>query len=395
MPQLANNQKCTGCAACMNICKHAAITMTPDSEFFFMPNIDITRCVECGLCETICPAISPVKTSNSACPDAYAIWSIPDRQISSSGGAFSAFSRVVFARGGVVFGSVLDSTFECHHIEAHNVDELTPIRGSKYVQSEICDTYTKVKEYLLKDIWVLYTGTPCQIAGLYSFLRKDYEKLITLDLICHGVPSNEIFKSYIEKLKNNRPDLSELSGFEFRNRSGWGLSPSATVCGRNIPLYDVDNLYMYAFDKSAIFRKCCYDCKYARMPRIGDCTIGDFWGLGRYGIPFKHDMMHGVSLVIVNNSKGQMLLDDLNDVYVEKRDIKEATIENHNLKSPSTMHQQRDEIISAFLNVGISLKTINSEFDLVDNSLKEYLKKYASKLGLFNAMKRVYNLFKS
>lgn len=394
MPQLANEFKCTGCAACVNSCNYHAITMHADSEGFIMPVIDKNKCVECKLCEKTCPVISLRTNENAITPKTYAMWSNPDRIVSSSGGAFSAFARVVFAKGGVVFGAALDQNLICKHMEAHNLEELVPIRGSKYVQSEIGDTFCKVKECLKQNKWVLYTGTPCQIAGLYSFLRKPYDKLVTLDLACHGVPSNKIFQAYLQKLKNYRSDFIGLDGYEFRKRDGWGKAPFIKVGSNLKPIYDTAALYMCAFDRAAIFRNCCYDCQYAKMPRIGDCSIADFWGLGRYGVPFKHNVLKGVSLVFANNEKGVSLILEMKDVFIEERTLEEALIENHNLNFPSKRDSLRDEIIKAFLDENKTLSDIDKEFNIVDHTLKSRIKKYASKFHLFDFVKSIYNFYK-
>lgn len=151
---------------------------------------------------------------------------------------------------------------------------------------------------------------------------------------------------------------------------------------------------MEAFNASAIFRKCCYSCEYSSIPRVGDCSIADFWGIGRYGVPFKHDVMQGVSLVIVNTEQGKKTLEELEEVFVEQRTLREALIENPNLKTPSLYNPKRDAIISAFLNPSRSLVDIDKEFQLVDHSLKATVRNWVDKVGLFNVFKRVYNWYK-
>ena len=392
MPTLASPETCTGCAACLNACTHSAITMTTDAEGFLTPNVDNSKCVECKLCEKACPVISPLQDKGFMNPRAYAVWSEPDRKVSSSGGAFSAFARYVLQQGGVVFGTAFDEELHCKHIEIQDIDGLAPLRGSKYVQSEIGDTFAQVRNHLRADRKVLFCGTPCQVAGLKNFLRKPYPNLLTLDLICHGVPSDAVFQGYLKKISNRF--AADVEGYEFRDRDGWGKAPSVSVCGKFRRIYGVDALYMESFNASAIFRKCCYQCPYSSIPRVGDCTLGDFWGIGRYGNPFKHDTMKGVSLVLANTEQGKAAIHQLADCYIEERTLEEALIENHNLNEPSTLNPNRNNIIMDFLNPLVTLKDIDRKYKLVDHSLKATVKNAATRLGLFSIVKRIYNWHK-
>lgn len=392
MPILASPETCTGCSACLNACTHSAITMTADAEGFLTPNINNNKCVECKLCEKVCPVINPMLDKGFTNPKTYAIWSEPDRRISSSGGAFSAFARHILAQDGVVFGAAFDKNLHCKHIEIQNIDDLAALRGSKYVQSEIGNTFVQVKNHLRANRKVLFCGTPCQVAGLKNFLRKPYPNLLTLDLICHGVPSDTVFHGYLQKVSSRF--TSNINSYEFRDRDGWGFAPSVSVCGKIRRIYGIDALYMEAFNASAIFRKCCYQCPYSSIPRVGDCTLGDFWGIGRYGKPFKHDTMKGVSLVLTNTEKGETVIHQLKDCYIEERTLGEALVENHNLKKASAPNRNRENIIKDFLNPQMTLKTIDTKYRLVDHSIKATTKNIASRLGLFSLVKRMYNWYK-
>lgn len=392
MPQLASFSQCTGCQACVNACPRGAISMTNGEGGFLYPHIDEQLCVNCGLCEKACPIISEDLPRNFDKPKTYAFWSEIDRTVSSSGGAFSSFARLVLKKEGVVFGAVLDNDLSCHHVEIDSIDRLDLLRGSKYVQSSIGDTFRKAKFYLKKDRWVLFSGTPCQIAGLYSYLGSSYDKLLTLDIVCHGVPSNEFFRAYIKKLET-KLNKGTINGFMFRDLSGWGYSPAALINNTFYPVYGVDSLYMEAFEKKAICRKSCYSCRFATFPRVGDCTIADFWGIGRHGKPFKHDVMKGVSLVLINNEKGTIAFDELDACFKEERNLEEALIENGNLNNPNTFYLKRDKLITAFLDKNKTLDSIEYEFHLVNRTLKGYIKRYSYKLGLFGLMKNLYNFY--
>lgn len=393
MVELVSLDVCTGCTSCINSCSHHAIKMQVDKEGFMYPVIDKDICVECGLCVKRCPVLVPIQRDNKKNPIAFAAWSFNDRTISSSGGAFSAFARKTLKEHGIVWGSRWNDNLECKAQKAENVDELAALRGSKYVQSDLGKTFSEIKETLKNGRHVLFCGTPCQVAGLYAYLHKDYPNLLTLDLACHGVPSNSVFQAYLSRLK--RKYNEDIDNFEFRRRNGWGFAPSVTIRGKLRPIYGLDNLYMQAFDKSALFRRSCYTCPYAKLPRVGDCSIADFWGIGRHGKPFKQNVLKGVSLILVNNGKGERAVAQLQDVFLEQRSLEEALIENHNITHPSKAHPQRNEIIQAFLNPFMSLNDIDSKFKLLDKSLKGRIKELASKWHVFNAVKSVYNVYKS
>lgn len=390
MPHLASLENCTGCAACYNKCPKHIISMEMDKEGFLFPVVDDKLCVECGACEKACPVVAPLINHNKVNPKTYAIWSDLDRTRSSSGGAFSALSRYVLSLNGVVFGAEFTDNFECSHKAVDSIEALDSLRGSKYVQSDINDSYAQAKELLKQDRWVLFSGTPCQIAGLYGYLQYDYPKLITTELVCHGVPSSKLLKSYIDRLAiKKRGNIKKIS---FRKSDGWEMRTSIQIGENTEILYGIDNLYMEAFNKSALFRKSCYNCPYAKIPRLADCTIGDFWGIGKYGIPFKHNNSKGVSLLLINNDKGKMLFSHLENCFIEERTIEEASVINHNLKSPSKLCSNRDVIISSFLNQEMSLTDIERRFNIVDRSLKNTLKILLLRFGVIDFAKKIYRV---
>ena len=396
MPTLANRDICTGCMACMNACAKGALTFIKDDEGFLQPSVNAGLCVECGLCERSCPEIQKQYHRHDGTLDVYAGWNKTDRCVSSSGGAFSSIARYVIEKDGIVCGATLDEKLVCKHIVVDDVDGLNKLRGSKYIQSSIGMVYKEVKNHLLANRYVLFTGTPCQVSGLKKYLGKDFEKLITIDLICHGVPSQAVFSSYIGKLKK-RLGLANNVGvlnYEFRRRDGWGFAPSVTTTMNNVRhLYGVDSLYMSAFDKAATFRKSCYTCHYAKTDRVGDFTIGDFWGLGKQGVPFKHDMTKGVSLLLINSDKGQTIMEQLGeDNFYVVRSLEEAIARNHNLTKVSSYYKDRKNVIQAFLDEDKSLDDIEKEYHLMDKSLKKRVSQLSMRLGLYDFLKKVGNL---
>lgn len=396
MPVLATKETCTGCSACANICPHDAIYVQPDLSGFLMPEVNEKKCVECKLCEKACPIVNGVNLKYPDVTDVYAFWDNKTRTESSSGGAFSAIARWVLDRGGLVFGAAWRNGFKCAHISCESHDELPALRGSKYLQSDIEHTFVEARQALRNGRYVLFTGTPCQIAGLRSFLTKPYKKLVTVDIVCHGVPSNALFINYIDKLKSGYSRYVSATGFEFRNRRGWGYAPSATIDNCRLgTLVGVPNLYMSAFEKAAIFRESCYDCHFNGLARVGDITIADFWGIGASGKPFRHDVTKGVSLILINSDSGKDIVDNLKDCFIEERDLNEATKLNHNLVGSSKRPSYRNELIESFNNPNLSLEDINNRHCLVGTGLKNCLRDTLIKTGLFWPIKSAINKIRS
>lgn len=384
--------------ACMNACPKNAISIIQDGEGFLIPEIIKDKCVECRLCERACPEVQELFHQHVDMVDVYAGWNKIDRQVSSSGGAFSSIARFILGKCGYVYGAILDDNMQCKHIEVKSVEDLKRLRGSKYIQSNPGTIFRLIKKRLLDDKYVLFSGTPCQVSGLKSYLNKDYSKLFTIDLVCHGVPSNALFSSYITKLqkKLHFPEKERIVNFEFRRREGWGFAPSFSTSTKScVKLYGINALYMSAFDRAAIFRQSCYHCHYANIQRVGDFSIGDFWGLGHQGVPFKYDMTKGVSLLLVNSDKGRVIMSQLgqDDFYI-KRTIEEATAYNHNLTHSSYPPENREEIIRAFLNEEEGLTEIEKEYHLLDKSIKKRLSQLSSRIGLYDLLKKALNIIR-
>lgn len=231
MIQLCLKESCTGCGACMQSCNHGAITMRYDSEGFLLPIIDKAKCVDCGLCQKHCPELNPIERLDYEKQKYYALIYDQDRKISSSGGAFSVFAKWIISQGGIVYGATINEKFEVRHVGVERANELCKLRGSKYVQSIIGDTYKNIRNYLRSNRKVLFVGTGCQVGGLYSFLNgKRYEGLLyTLDLVCHGTPSYGAFKSYLSKLEKSlspNGEIGNIREFRFRKLDSWSIIPS-------------------------------------------------------------------------------------------------------------------------------------------------------------------------
>lgn len=369
MIQLCLKESCTGCGACMQSCNHGAITMRYDNEGFLQPIIDITKCVECGLCQKHCPEMRPIGRLDYEKQKYYALIYDQDRKISSSGGAFSVFAKWIISQGGIVYGATINEKFEVRHVGVERANELCKLRGSKYVQSIIGDTYKNIRNYLRSNRKVLFVGTGCQVGGLYSFLNgKRYDGLLyTLDLVCHGTPSYGAFKSYLSKLEKSlspNGEIGNIREFRFRKLDSWSIIPSVKFTKSNWRILNLsENTFMDAFFKGITFRECCYNCQYCNTERIGTFTIADFWGIGRHGLPFKRNVSSGVSLVIDNTGLMPSIIDELRGmVYIEERPKEEAICEQVNLKNPMKRLAVRDSAV---------LDMIDPNF-----SLNEYAKKY-------------------
>ncbi len=303
-----SNELCTGCASCSNKCPVGAIKMVPDSEGFLFPKVDSEKCVDCGLCLKNCPAASP-KYENSENPSCYAVMGEDLlREKSTSGGVFTIVAKHIISNGGVVCGAAYtDDCYAVKHIFVDNISDLSKLRGSKYVQSEIGETFAKTKEYLENGVSVLYVGTPCQIAGINAFLGKEYENLYTMDLLCHGAPSPMVYKKFIIEREKEFGAKAVRVAFRDKSVAGW------THCikiefenGKEYKKTRDDCAYLKSFLKLLTVRKSCGTCPFAKLPRQGDITVADFWGIGKLK-PELNDTK-GTSLVLFNNKKGEALL---------------------------------------------------------------------------------------
>lgn len=321
---------CTGCGACRNICPVDAISMQPDEKGFIQPVVDDSRCLRCGKCLQRCPLRKRTELFRERTPHAYAAWSLDPEIIlnSSTGGIFSVLADWTLGKGGVVYGSALNSdhTVTVHRASCH--DELGPLRGSKYLQSDTQLAFREVKKDLQKGLHVLFSGTSCQVAGLYAFLGKDCTRLITVDLICGGVVSPMIYKSYVEM--REKQVRSPLKSVTFRGKGrGWGpLQFNLEFAnGKHYrAVFDFEP-YGFLYLKKFTVRTSCYRCAFKGLDsRWADFTIGDFWGLGKK-IPFNHPRSQGVSAVILNSIKARIIFQQLREtpgtIFVEERPVEE------------------------------------------------------------------------
>ena len=339
---LKNQKKkeCSGCTACVHACPKKCISIFADNEGFYYPQIDNSLCIECGLCEKVCPFYNP-KYENTEVLDVYAsyIEDVNQRKKSTSGGLFYAISKWVIENGGVVYGAAFDGNFKLKHIGVDNFADLEKLRGSKYLQSFMGDVFPEIKEHLKAGRWVYFTGCGCQVAGLNAFLRRKYDTLITSDLVCHGAPSQLMFDWHIDYLQ--RKENAEIVSYSFRDLEGWGGCESyeyQSLCGlqkRINPSY-ILSPYLYSFMYAYNYRYSCYECKYAQLPRQGDITLADYWGVADFFSELER--ANGVSLILVNSKQGQYIWDNIkSDIIFRKSNIKDASLYNGNLVTKTKM----------------------------------------------------------
>lgn len=318
-------EDCCGCSACMTMCPAKCITMKRDEEGFLYPEIDETKCLHCGMCQKVCDFNKIHDWDAMPQPKAYAAKQKSDleRAKSQSGGMFAALSDVVLEMGGVVYGAGYDEEWNVMHKRAETKEARDEMRGSKYVQSDMRDTFRRVLEDLSKGRTVLFSGTHCQCAGLKSLAEMRHartEKLFLVDIVCHGVPSPKIYQAYMEFMKKKH--RGEIERFNFRNKGKFGWHShveSAIIKGKE---YDTE-LYVDLFYGHNALRSSCHQCPYKHTVHVTDITVSDFWGIEKWAPDF--DDNKGVSLVLLNTSKGNDLFETAKKrLYYREAQIKDC-----------------------------------------------------------------------
>lgn len=333
MDKICHIDLCTGCTACVNSCPLNAIYMVQDNFGFLYPEINDNMCIDCGKCKVACPQNNDARYNGEN--KFYAGVSFDDeiKEKSSSGGIFSLLAEKIIKKGGVVFGAAFDKEFNVNHIGVDKIADLRLLRGSKYVQSNIGDCFEQVENFLEKGRYVLFSGTPCQIDGLYSYLKGSPEKLYTIDILCHGIPSPNVFKDYID---NETANDEKINSFKFRSKkTGW-LNYSTDIVFNNGGKTIYHSSYMQGFLNNYYLRECCYSCRYATRKRVGDITLGDFWGYREKAPAYLENDDRGISLVIVNSKKGDKLFKSIRKkAAVVSKSYDDAAKDNPILYTPS------------------------------------------------------------
>lgn len=322
-------ERCSGCTACAAVCPKQCIEMVPDKDGFIYPHIQADACIHCGQCERTCPVLHR-NTLTTLMPMAFASKNLNEdcRLQSSSGGVFSVLAEHVIAQGGIVFGAAMSEDKRVKHISVDNTNELAYLRGSKYVSSFLGDTFRQVLQQLQSERPVLFSGTPCQVEGLLSFLKQPYDNLTTVDFVCHGVPSAKVWREYLKY--QEQQSGSKIHSVSFRNKdTGW-KNFSMKIEFADGTIYSAPmrkDPYLHAFLDNLCLRPSCHDCAFKGASRNSDITLADFWGI--QDIMAQEDDDRGTSLVFVHSEKGQSLLERLNtQIMMKETDVELAV--NHN-----------------------------------------------------------------
>jgi len=313
---ICKSDRCVGCGVCSTVCPHKAIRMTENTEGFLFPSIDSSLCVSCEACRRVCPVNKssvPTRLPTPLCFGGSAK-SQAEVATSTSGGIASVFARHVIRNGGVVIGAAFDPFPRVAHIVVESEEDLDLLKGSKYVESDITGVLPRIREFLKQNRKVLFVGLPCHVAALYGFLGEDDDNLVTIDLVCHGKPPQKLFSRWAKELE--RTVAGKITRYQFRNKDECRWNSPETHhhhyqlsnghCG---VVSSESNWYSRYFLGGAVFRRSCYQCQFAKMPRVGDLTLADFWG-AEQDVRYARFADRGLSLVTAQSSKGRSFLLD-------------------------------------------------------------------------------------
>lgn len=355
--KICPENQCTGCGACKNICKANAISFTDSDNSYPIAVIDNKICIECNMCKKVCPANNLTDLYKPM--ECYALWAKDtDTQTkSASAGAVSSFYKKILDDSGIVFGThFVNQKFIFDF--ADNQHDAKKFRGSRYLQADIGGAYINAKNFLEKGKEVIFTGTPCQIAGLKNFLRKPYNNLITVDLICHGVAPADYFYTYVKEILGNK----QYENAEFRGQNGQKLA-IYDHNGNTVYLKPkAQDLYYYAYAKGLIHRENCYQCKYSGIKRCSDITVGDFWGLNTSTLKNKTLKTSTPSVCFINTDKGKEFFESVSQyIDFEKRTVEELLPYNKQLSAPCPPHRQRQLFLKNYKAYGFSKAVKSSD----------------------------------
>ena len=388
MIEITKKEKCNGCHACTNICPKNCISMDIDNEGFWYPKVDMNKCIDCNLCEKVCPIINiPEREEKETIVYACKNKNDQIRMDSSSGGVFTLLCKEVINNGGVVFGAAFDEKFNVKHSYAETIIDCEKFRGSKYVQSKIGETFKEAKQFLNDGRVVMFSGTPCQIAGLRNYLIKKYDKLILIDIACHGVPSPLVYRKYIDRLQVEND--GQVKNISFRDKStGWNTYSFNVEFenGNTIKELGSDNIYMKGYLKDIYLRPACYECDFKKPVTSSDITLADYWGVKDKHPDFYNEK--GVSLILVNSTVGKNMFNKISsNIDFINTDFDYATKCNpciirpvkYNTKRESFFEQFNegniDEVIKKHIKISFKQKNKKKIYSIISKIKRKIMKR--------------------
>ena len=348
MIRITDKSQCCGCTACSAVCSHSAISFRPDGLGFPYPVVDESKCTDCGLCDRVCSFTSGSKYDE---PKAFAARNKSEKMLmeSRSGGVFPAMVCKVLAEGGVIYGAGYEEGFRVVHKRAITEEGCKEFSGSKYVQSDMADIMPMVRKDLENGLEVLFSGTPCQVSGLLSYLPKRLKsKLITVDIICHGVPSPYIWRDYVAYQEEKHGGT--VTGVSFRDKKAYGWKAHKETFEINGNLV-TDGSYTHLFYRHIMLRESCSICPYSDVKRVSDVTLGDFWGWEK-SVPHMNEDDKGISLVLVNSNKGSEVI----EAVAGDLDLKEVNLQDclqPNLLRPSSRDKEAGAFADTYTRRGL------------------------------------------
>lgn len=370
---------CTGCSVCANVCPKKAIKMEKNSEGFLYPKIDESKCINCGVCGKKCPVIN--SKQNEAMNECYMGYALNSsiQYNSSSGGIFTIIANYVIDNGGIVIGAAFDDKNKLSHIPVTKKDDLHKLRGAKYLQSDMGNILEYIKENI-KEKKILFVGTPCQVAGVKSFVKEKKENLICIDLICHGVPTPKLFEKYVKELEQKNGE--KMSNYNFRDKTtGWEKYSNTIILGKkNKSQLHSKNDYMNLFLSDIALRESCYNCNFKLGNKYSDITLGDFWGIKKF-YPEMYDKK-GVSAIIFNTKNGQEIFDGIkNEIKYKKCNIEEIIEGNKSLITSGKICKKRDDFFYDLDNLNV--RKLAKKYGIKEENLfKRIIKKVKKLFGV-------------
>ena len=372
---IKNPADCCGCTACESICSHKAIKMDADGLGFLYPNIDDKLCVDCGLCQKVCKfqgKYNPTEAFEH--PEVYGVRHTNEDELkkSQSGGAFWAFAETLLNEGFVIYGVGYDKAFHVIHKRIETIEQCHELRGSKYTQSDLRGILKEIKKNLQLGEKILFTGTPCQVAGLKSYIpRKIQDNLITIDLVCHAVPSPKIWEAYVKWIEKKHKD--KVVSTDFRNkRFGWHSHFETFILKRSKKEIKRSTFRFFFFYDHLSVRKSCANCKFTHLSRPGDLTIGDFWGWEKHHTEWGDNK--GVSLLLVNTEKGKALFEKIDNKLLFS--IKSNTVDclQPQLTKPIEINGDQEKFTDEFIKYGFEYVAKKYADEGMVYKLKGYLR---------------------